>query len=434
MMSFFILMGVSAVIPEGWPMFRYDQARTGFCPATADFSSRPQAKAEWMVWSEEDNIYASPVGADFGGDGWHDVLIGSYGKTASYPLADVYCGNNGALIWASSTYTSQGCYLGGPALMDVTGDNRPEVFVPNIQAGALYALNGADGSKLWEVPIGTDRYSSPLVRENGPEGRVYVCNDDGTLFCLNATTGATMWTYTPDLGGTCYSSPSAGDVNSDGQDEIVYSCGSEIHVVSLGGVELWSVSAGDASLSTVALSDRNGDGTREMWLYCNQTGRIKVFEYGNPAPVVNVFIGSASLVCPPPPAVADVNADGVPDAVAHHSDGLTMVDGANGALAWNVSAQDLYGPVIIANLDPDPYLEIVATGRPPILYRCKVEMYQENGSLAWQWWTPSPLANDEVEGEAILINVDADPEYEIAAVDYSCWAVVLDNSPLQTEE
>jgi hypothetical protein len=431
-MSFFFLIGISAIIPEGWPVFRYDQARTGFSPAKADFSTKPQAKAEWMVWGEDDIIYASPVGADFNGDGWHDMAIASYGKESRYPLADVYRGSDGSMIWASGIQALKGCSLGGPALMDINGDLIPEIFVPALEYNALYALNGADGSMLWSAVIGPDSFSSPLVTEEGAEGRVYACNSAGTLYCLNATTGVVIWTH--PAAGPCYSSPSMGDVNGDGQDEIVYSCGSTIYVVSLSGAELWSVTVGDNSPSTVALSDRNGDGAREMWLYCNQTGYIKVFEYGNLTPIVNVFIGSASLVCPPPPAVGDVNADGVPDAVAHHSNGLAMVDGAGDTLAWNVLAQDLYGPVTLANLDPDPGLEILATGRPPILYRCKVEMYQGDGSLAWQWWTPSALANDEVEGEAILLNVDADAEYEIAAVDYSCWAVILDKMPVQTGE
>lgn len=251
-------------------MFRYDQARTGFSPARANFSSIPQAKAQWIVWDEGDLIYASPVGADFNGDGWHDVLVGSYGMS-SYPLADAYRGYNGGMIWASSVYSWEGCYHGGPALMDVTGDGRPEVFIPNIQAAALYALNGANGAQLWIAYIGVDQYSSPLVSDAELEGRVYVCNNLGVLYCLNATTGAVLWTHIADFGGTCYSSPSKGDMDDDGVDEIVYSCGPVIYMVSLNGVELRSVSVGDAYLSTVALSHRDGDGAREMWVYCGVT-------------------------------------------------------------------------------------------------------------------------------------------------------------------
>ncbi|MEO0210613.1 MAG: PQQ-binding-like beta-propeller repeat protein [candidate division WOR-3 bacterium] len=440
MMSFFILMGVSAVIPQGWPMFRYDQARTGFCPAVSDFSAKPRSKVEWMVWDEGDLILASPVGADFNDDGWHDVVTSSYTAGFFYPLVDVYRGDNGLRIWSSGRFASEGCYRSSPALMDVNGDNKPEVFVSHTGAGALYALNGKDGSTLWTVSIGTSQFPSPLVMDDKPDGRVCACNDAGVLYCLNATTGAVIWAHGASAGGTCYSSPSAGDVNSDGQDEIVYSCGTNLYVVSESGVELWNVSVGEDYLSTVALSDKDGDGDLEMWVYCGKSGFLKVYEYGNPSPVISTFVGSiyglGGLDWPPPPAVADVNNDGTPDAVLHHFNGVIMVNGASGSVVWNTPAQDLYGPVIMANLDLDPYLEIVVTGMPPDWgTRCKVEMYQENGSLAWQWWSEENADyHDEVEGEAILINVDADPEYEIAAVDYSCWAVVLDNSPLQTEE
>ncbi len=426
---------ISAVIPSGWPMFRYDQARTGYSPARANFSSTPQAKAQWIVWDEGDIIYASPVGADLSGDGWHDVLVGSYGMM-DYPLADAYRGYNGSMIWASAVYSDEGCYHGGPALMDVTGDQVPEVFVPAVSAGALYALNGTNGSQLWVAYIGTDYNSSPLVAEEDFGGRVYVCNDIGVLYCISATTGAVLWTHLPDFGGTCYSSPSMGDVDGDGEDEIVYACGSVVYVVSTSGTELWNVSVGDNYLSAAPLVDRDGDGDREMWLYCAGTGYLKVYEYGNSTPLINTFVGSAMgmLDWPPPPAVADVNADGTPDAVLHHYNGVTMVDGVSGSVSWNTLAQELYGPVILANLDFDTTLEIIAVGRPPSpYYRCRVEMYQENGSLAWQWWTSGPY-DDEVEGEAILINVDSDEEYEIAAVDYSCWTVVLDGRPLSADE
>ncbi len=416
-------------------MFRYDQARTGYSPARANFSSMPQTKAEWIVWDEGDLIFASPVGADFNGDGWHDILVGSYGMV-TYPLADVYRGYNGLMIWASSVYTSEGCYHGGPALMDVTGDGRPEVFIPAIQYGAVYALNGTNGSQLWVAYIGEDQYSSLLVTEEDLGGRVYVCNDIGVLYCLNAITGAVIWTHLADFGGTCYSSPSKGDVNGDGQDEIVYTCGTVIYVVSLSGAQLWSLTVGDSYMSTVALSDRDGDGDREMWVYCGGSGYLRAYEYGNSTPLINTFVGSVAgiLDWTPPPAVADVNIDGVPDAVLHHYNGVTMVDGVSGSVSWNTFAQELYGPVILANLDLDTTLEIIAVGRPPSpYYRCKIEMYQENGWLAWQWYTPGPY-DDEVEGEAILINVDSDTEYEIAAVDYSCWTVVLDGRPLSAEE
>jgi len=429
------LANLAATIPQGWPMFRYDQARTGFCPARANFSSMPQTKAEWIVWDEGDIVYASPVGADFNSDGWHDVLVGSYGMMG-YPITDVYRGYNGSMIWASPVYTSEGCYHGSPALMDVNDDLIPEVFVPIVEFGALYALNGANGSMLWAAYIGTDYYSSPLVTEEDFGGRVYVCNDLGVLYCMSATTGSVLWSHIADFGGTCYSAPSAGDVNGDGQDELVYTCGTVLYVVSSSGTELWNTSTGDIFTSTAALVDRDGDGDSEMWVYCGGAGYIKVFEYGNPTPVINVFVGSSAgiLDWPPPPAVADVNADGVPDAVMHHYNGVTMIDGVSGLVAWNTFAQELYGPVIMANLDFDTTLEIIAVGRPPYdYYRCKVEMYQDNGSLAWQWWTSGPY-DDEVEGEAILINVDSDTEYEIAAVDYSCWTVVLDGKPLSAEE
>ena len=317
--------------------------------------------------------------------------------------------------------------------MDVTGDGKPEVFIPVEDYNALYCLDGATGAMRWAYNLGAwNQYSSPLLTEEGDSGRAYVCDDNGMLFCLNATNGALLWSHLADLGGTCYASPAMADVNGDAADEIVYTCGNTIYVVSSSGVELWTTGTGDSYCSSVALCDYDENGDCEIWVYCAATGFLKVYDYGNSSPIMSVFVGAMSgyVDWPPPPAVADVNLDGTPDAVLHHNNGILMVDGAAMMVAWNTPSYDLYSPAIIANLDYDTTLEILVGGRSENYNnRCRVEMYQSDGSVAWRWDVAGPY-NDEVEGEPILLNVDSDPEYEIAAVDYSCWTVILDGMPL----
>ena len=65
--------------------------------------------------------------------------------------------------------------------------------------GNVYALNAADGAKLWSYTIGwTPNYSDSWV-DSSPAvvgGVVYVGCDDGNVYALNAVNGDKLWNYT----------------------------------------------------------------------------------------------------------------------------------------------------------------------------------------------------------------------------------------------
>ncbi len=67
--------------------------------------------------------------------------------------------------------------------------------------GSLYALNASTGAKLWSYTTGGNVSSSPAVAN----GVVYIGSNDGNIYALNANTGAKLWSYT--TGGEVDSSP-----------------------------------------------------------------------------------------------------------------------------------------------------------------------------------------------------------------------------------
>lgn len=56
--------------------------------------------------------------------------------------------------------------------------------------GSVYALNAATGARLWSFPRGTVRSSPAVVH-----GVVFIGSDDGNVYALNAATGARLWRF-----------------------------------------------------------------------------------------------------------------------------------------------------------------------------------------------------------------------------------------------
>ncbi|MGD0072116.1 MAG: PQQ-binding-like beta-propeller repeat protein [Candidatus Bathyarchaeia archaeon] len=56
----------------------------------------------------------------------------------------------------------------------------------------VYALDAANGTKLWSTATADDVFSSPAV----VNGVVYIGSDDGNVYALNAANGNKLWNYT----------------------------------------------------------------------------------------------------------------------------------------------------------------------------------------------------------------------------------------------
>ncbi len=129
-----------------------------------------------------------------------------------------YATSNG--VWSSPTIDNGVLYVG---CEDVIYKGTQVSY-----AGNLYALNAANGDKLWNYSIPV-RGSSPAVAS----GVVYVGSFDGNVYAFNATNGAKLWSY--PAGDAVSSSPAVAD-------GIVYICLSDGNLVALNGStgeEVW---------------------------------------------------------------------------------------------------------------------------------------------------------------------------------------------------
>jgi len=87
--------------------------------------------------------------------------------------------------------------------------------------GSVYALNASNGALLWSYANSGAVQSSPAVAH----GVVYIGSDDNNLYALNASTGTSLWIY--PTGGSVESSPAVanGVVYVGSDDGNVYAFG-----------------------------------------------------------------------------------------------------------------------------------------------------------------------------------------------------------------
>ena len=185
-----------------------------------------------------------------------------------------YTTSNG--VWSSPAVVNGVVYVGSE---DVFYTGAPYGAGPQYgYAGNFYALNAANGHKLWNIsiPVGT---STPAVEG----GVVYVGSYDQNVYALNATNGSKLWSYV--TGDLVSSSPAVAK-----------------------GIVYVGLSDGDL----VAL---NGTTGKEVWKYHSSGG------VGSPVVKDGVVFDSSSAFIPIFTFTGDVYA----------------LNAANGKMLWNYS-------------------------------------------------------------------------------------------------
>lgn len=257
------------------------------------------------------------------------------------------------LIWGSS-----------PTLVDLDGDGTLEVVVggrnrkDNGQPGCsgwVYAYRH-NGTLMWQKPVRAPINSTPTAADLNGDGHPDIIAGmggivegqcwNGGVVALNGLDGSELWTFdtqdwlnhNPDgmLDGV-FSTPAVGDVNGDGEIEIVFGSWDQcLYLLNKGGVPLWGNLPGilpqvycgghgfyneDTFWSSPALADLTGDGLPEII-----TG-------------ADVYVG---------------NVWGDPTGGY-----LYVFDAAGNTLAREWIEQDIYSSPAVADLDNDGANEVV---------------------------------------------------------------------------
>ena len=209
--------GPSGSTDYPWSMFHYDQSRSGVTQASGPTSAT-------LMWSATTNgmVYPSPIIAD----GF--VFVASYGGTLY--AYDQYTGN---LIWSFATggnvfatpaiangivyVASKNGYVfalneqNGGIVWEIANDNlTPVTSSPVVADGMVFygtfespsagfsevlAVNAMTGSIVWKQDLSSTYVEGGAAINNG---KVFIGTgvpNNGVVFALNETTGATVWSY-----------------------------------------------------------------------------------------------------------------------------------------------------------------------------------------------------------------------------------------------
>jgi hypothetical protein len=278
---------------------------------------------------------------------------------------------------------------GSPAIGDVNFDNEPDAVFGSLGVRS-WLLSAASGRLGYGWPYHWDdtQFSSPALGDINNDGKVDVVatgdaslggivNYRGGLIRAISGLGQLLWEY--KVNEAVYSSPVIGDVDGDGQPEIVVGAGdfyannggstdsNKVFVLDRFGQLKWSRDLGARTLAAPALADFNGDGVLDIgigtWTGA-QAGKIYAIDGGgNNLPNYprasggNLVIGQLST--------ADFDNDGGQDILTATGGGVYCYSGKTGALLFTVknfgSFQDA---PLIEDLDSNGLLDIVIAGSP----------------------------------------------------------------------
>ena len=190
----FLLTAMPALANGEYPMFRYDEQRTGNVTGNAPITNQ-------LLWSS-------------------DITGGCVGASPIISNGKVFISNWGA------------AWHGG--------------------VDALYCLNETTGKILWTNPLGgSGAASTAAISES--DDKLFVGTVTGNLSCINASTGTTLWSTTIEHNPSWYGVASSPVVYESNIYVTTYSKGNTnaslnngtLHVLDFDGNYSWNVSAGD---------------------------------------------------------------------------------------------------------------------------------------------------------------------------------------------
>jgi hypothetical protein len=366
--------------------------------------SSPETMPGWPLQLIS-QVGPSPIVAvDLDGDGVKEILLGSMWEANS-----VHVFRLDGTEWNDGDQDSgtpgifgetDGRIHATPLAVDIDGDQQMEIFAGSFD-GFVYGwrTDGPAGVPPPDLPGWPVDHNLAAVRNSPVAGDldgdqeleiVTVCTDARVRAYETNGTLMSGWPYETGQ-GNLGSTPAVHDLNGDSLEDLVFGAtDSTLCVVSGNGSDLpgWPVHLGAKVLCSPVLADVDGDEDMEIFVQ-DRNGLAWGFQHDDQdtTPGPDVLPGwpvqLAQLdVTPPSPALADLDADSVPEIVFGTSEELAILR-ADGTPfpGWpaNVTS-DVRNSPVIADIDGNGELDvIVGTGE------WKLEAYHLDGTVVPGW-------------------------------------------------
>ena len=293
---------------------------------------------------------ADPTVADYDSDSDREVLVATTEDrlTAHDPRSGVV---EFAYDLTSYGYTK-------PLVRDITGDERPEILV--VDVNGTVAVARADGTTVWRRHLDSAVWAQPSVADFDGNGRLEtaVATGGSRELHLFGHDGTPVWS-SPVTFESSIAWMAKGQATEDAAREIVVATanGGRVAAVDGTGTRLWERDLGSFA-AVHAVVDGDDDGTAEVYAVTD-TGTLSSLTATNGTTEWQTKLTTADVQMMPPPAAGDVDGDGSLELVAPTNDGLVaLVDPTSGDI---VSTYERNAPVFthptLADVDGDGDVE-----------------------------------------------------------------------------
>ncbi|KPK67686.1 hypothetical protein AMJ87_12995 [candidate division WOR_3 bacterium SM23_60] len=324
-----------------------------------------------------EELWSTAAIGDINDDGLLEIVFGARRDTSN-----LYCIDGNGTVLPGWPQTVPGRIIGSTALADIDEDGDLEIFVLSENYGDIYAFHH-DGTGVY-----------------APNGLLY------------------------DLPGKCYSTPAIGDIDCDGDLEIVSLGGGtsdSLYVWDRNGnilEDFFPVHIPDSNLVyDVVLADIVGDERLEI-LFCQFVhNKLYVLDaQGN-----TVWIRDLPYVAglPSYPVTADINGDGRPEVLCNDQKGFFVFDSlGNDVVPFPDTTFDS-GLSIVANVDDNPGMDIMVMWSDCWRLRCISYDNQPVPGFPLQY-------GHSFIGSPAVYDIDADGKLELMVATYDELFYVYD--------